>query len=143
MSCYSSQILDLFYNIQYTGRIIKPEAVGRAGSEAEGTVIEFSWRVKDEKIEDARFRTLGDVNAIAISSILTSMVIGKTIDEALNISSEDILEHLREQKPNYLYITDLALEALTKTYENYLKKNICISLFANWENQFDLQQAEV
>lgn len=123
MSCYSKQILDLFYNVQNTGRIIKPEAIGSAGTEAEGTVIEFTWRVKDGIIEDARFRTFGDVNAIAISSVLTTMMIGKSIDEILSIKAEDILEHLFDNKPNYLYLTDLALEALGNTYENYEKRN--------------------
>ena len=123
MSCYSKQILELFYNVQNTGRIIKPEAVGRAGTNAEGTVIEFSWRVREGIIQDARFRTFGDVNAIAISSVLTTMMIGKTIDEVLSIKAEDILEHLFENKPNYLYLTDLALVALGKTYENYEKRN--------------------
>lgn len=123
MSCYSKQILDLFYNVQNTGRIIKPEAIGRAGSKAEGTVIEFSWRVKDGIIEDARFRTFGDVNAIAISSVLTTMMIGKSIDDVLSIKPEDILEHLFDTKPNYLYLTDIALLALGKTYENYEKRN--------------------
>ena len=123
MSCYSKQILELFYNVQNTGRIIKPEAIGRAGSESEGTVIEFSWRVKDGIIEDARFRTFGDVNAIAISSVLTTMMIGKSIDDVLSIKAEDILEHLFDTKPNYLYLTDIALMALGKTYENYEKRN--------------------
>lgn len=123
MSCYSKQILDLFYNVQYTGRIIKPEAIGRAGSEKEGTVIEFSWRVQDGRILDARFRTFGDVNAIAISSVITSMVIGKSIDEVLLLRAEDILEHLQDNKPTYLYLIDLALSAIANTYENYLKKN--------------------
>ena len=126
MTCYSKQILELFYNVQNTGRIIKPEAIGRAGSKAEGTVIEFSWRVRDGIIQDARFRTFGDVNAIAISSVLTTMMIGKTLDEVLSIRAEDILEHLFDAKPNYLYLTDLALSALGKTYENYEKRNIKI-----------------
>lgn len=123
MSCYSKQILELFYNVQNTGRIIKPEAIGSAGTNAEGTVIEFSWRVKDGIIQDARFRTFGDVNAIAISSVVTTMMIGKSIDEVLSIKAEDILEHLFDNKPNYLYLTDLALQALGKTYENFVKKN--------------------
>ena len=123
MSCYSKQILELFYNIQNTGRIIKPEAIGRAGTKEDGTVIEFSWRVREGIIQDARFRTFGDVNAIAISSVLTTMMIGKTIDEVLSIKAEDILEHLFDNKPNYLYLTDLALVALGKTYENFEKRN--------------------
>ncbi len=123
MTCFSKQILDYFYNIQNTGRILKPEAIGKAGSKKEGTVIEFSWRVKDGIIEDARFRTFGDVNAIAISSIITTMMIGKSVGDVLNITAEDVLEHLQSQSANYLYIIDVALNALINTYENYLKKN--------------------
>ena len=122
MSCFSKQILDYFYNIQNTGRIIKPEAIGKAGSKKEGTVIEFSWRVKDEIIEDARFRTFGDVNAIAISSIITTMMIGKSINDVLNITADDVLEHLQSSESNHLYIIDVALNALINTYENYIKK---------------------
>lgn len=123
MSCFSKNILDYFYNIQNTGRILKPEAIGRAGTKADGTVIEFSWRVKDSIIEDARFRTFGDVNAIAISSIVTTMMTGKSVDEVLSIRPEDILEQLRETKPNYLYLIDLSLSALENTYNNFIKKN--------------------
>ncbi len=123
MTCFTKQILDYFYNIQNTGRILKPEAIGKAGSKKEGTVIEFSWRVKDGVIEDARFRTFGDVNAIAISSIITTMMIGKSVGDVLNITAEDVLEHLQSQSSNYLYIIDVALNALINTYENYLKKN--------------------
>ena len=122
MSCFSQNILDYFYNIQNTGRIIKPEAIGRAGSKSEGTVIEFSWRVEEGIIKDARFRTFGDVNAIAISSIIATMVVGKDVEEVLTLKPEDILEHLRESKPNYLYFAHLGLEALANAYENYIKK---------------------
>ena len=122
MSCFSKQILDYFYNIQNTGRIIKPEAIGKAGSKKEGTVIEFSWRVKDEIIEDARFRTFGDVNAIAISSIITTMMIGKSVNDVFNITADDVLEHLQSSGANHLYIIDVALNALINTYENYIKK---------------------
>ena len=123
MSCFSQHILDYFYNIQNTGRIIKPEAIGKAGSKLEGTVIEFSWRVQEGVIKDARFRTFGDVNAIAISSIVATSVVGKEVEEVLIIKPEDIIEHLRENKPNYLYFIHLALEAVANACENYLKKN--------------------
>ena len=122
MTCYSKKILDLFYNIQNSGRIIKPEAIGRAGSQEEGTVIEFSWRVNEGIIEDARFRTFGDVNAIAISSVITSMMTGRYVEDILSIKAEDVLEQLQDDKSSYLYLTDLALSALASTYENYLKR---------------------
>ena len=133
MSCFSPYILDFFYNIQNTGRIIKPEAIGKAGSKAEGTVIEFSWRVEDGVIKDARFRTFGDVNAIAISSLITSMVVGKDVEEVLYIKPEDIIEHLKDNKPNYLYFIHLGLEAIANAYENYNKKSKPV---ARKENKF-------
>ena len=79
MKTCNRKILELFYNAKHTGRISKPDAVGRVGEDDEGLVIEISWRVVDGIIEDAKFRAFANPNAIAITSLMVDNIISKSV----------------------------------------------------------------
>lgn len=122
MKSCSRKILELFYNAKHSGRIVKPEAIGRVGENDEGLVIELSWRVSNDVIMDAKFRAFGNPNAIAITSLVTDKLIGKTISEALDLSESVLLDELEELRPEYIEVFDVIKLAIENTYDNYLKK---------------------
>ena len=123
MKSCSLKILELFYNAKHTGRIVKPEAIGRVGEDNDGLVIELTWRVVNGIIEDAKFRAFGNPNAIAITSLMTSNIIGKSVEEAVMIDESVIKEGLDEIRPEYIEAFDMVKSAIVEAYNNYLKRN--------------------
>ncbi len=122
MKSCNAKILDLFYNATNTGRIVKPEAIGRFGDNNDGLVIELSWRVHHETIIDAKFRAFANPNAIAICSLMTSNFVGKTLEEVMNIDESVIEQELGELLPEYLEVYDAVKEAMADAYNYYLKR---------------------
>lgn len=123
MKSCSLKILELFYNAKHSGRIMKPEAIGRVGEDNDGLVIELTWRVVNDIIEDAKFRAFGNPNAIAITSLMTSNIIGKSVEEAVMIDESVIKEGLDEIRPEYIEAFDMVKSAIVEAYNNYLKRN--------------------
>jgi len=121
MKSCSRKILELFYNAKHSGRIIKPEAIGRVGEDNDGLVIEVTWRVIDGVIEDAKFRAFANPNAVAITSLMTDYIIGKSVEDARVIGENVITENLDELKPEYLEAFDMVRSAMTEAYNYYLK----------------------
>jgi len=101
---------------------MKPDAVGRVGEDNDGLVIELTWRVVDGIIEDAKFRAFGNPNAIAITSLMTDNIIGKSVDEAMLVNEDVIIEALEEFKPEYLETYDMVHQAILEAHHNYLKR---------------------
>ena len=122
MKSCSRKILQLFYNANHSGRIIKPDAIGRIGEDTDGLVIELSWRVENGVIIDAKFRAFGNPNAIAITSLVTDKLIGKTVEQSLELDDNILLEELGELLPEYIEVFDMVKLAIEETYGNYLKK---------------------
>ena len=122
MKSCNLKILELFYNAKHTGRISKPEAIGRVGKDDEGLVIEITWRVSGGVIIDAKFRAFANPNAIAITSLMTDNMIGKTVDDVLLMGEEVIVDNLGEFKPEYLEVYDMVRQAIGEAYNNYLKR---------------------
>ncbi|MBQ7880796.1 MAG: iron-sulfur cluster assembly scaffold protein [Clostridia bacterium] len=122
MKSCSRKILELFYNAKHSGRITKPDAIGRVGEDNDGLVIELTWRVVDGVIEDAKFRAFGNPNAIAITSLMTDNIIGKTVEEATLIGEDVITDNLDEFRPEYLETYDMVHMAIADAYNNYLKR---------------------
>ena len=104
MKTCNRKILELFYNAKHTGRITKPDAVARVGEDDEGLVIELTWRVIGGVIADAKFRAFANPNAIAITSLMVDNIIGKSVDEAMLIGEEVIIDNLGEFLPEYLEV---------------------------------------
>ena len=119
---YSEQVIEHVKNPRNIGEMENPDGVGRVGNPVCGDVMELYVRVKDGIITDASFKTFGCGAAIATSSMVTEMVKGKTIEEALEISNKAVAEALGGLPPVKMHCSVLAEEALKKAIENYYER---------------------
>ncbi|MFC1617929.1 iron-sulfur cluster assembly scaffold protein [Patescibacteria group bacterium] len=122
---YNDIILKHFKNPHNQGEIENPDGLGEAGNPVCGDVMQVFIDVKDDKIADIKFQTLGCGVAIATSSVLTDLAMGKSLDDAANISKADIIEELggKEQvPPAKIHCSLLAEDALKKAIAAYRKK---------------------
>lgn len=119
---YSEKVMDHFMNPRNVGVIEDPDGYGKVGNPVCGDVMEIFIRVRDDKIEDIKFRTFGCGAAIATSSMTTEMALGKTIDEAMKIGREDVAGELGGLPPNKMHCSNLAADALHMAIEDYRKK---------------------
>ncbi len=104
------------------GKIKNPDGVGTAGNPICGDILKLYIKVKNKIITDIKFETLGCAAAIAVSSVLTEMVKGKKIDEALKIKNEDIVKELGGVPPHKVHCSVLGAEALKTAIEDYKKR---------------------
>jgi len=116
---YTDKVMDYFENPRNMGKIDSPDGIGKEGNPVCGDVMEIAIKVEDDKIADAKFRTFGCCAAIATSSIITEMVRGKAIDEAIAISNKAVAEALDGLPPAKMHCSNLAADALKKAIENY------------------------
>ena len=128
MLIYSKEILKHFKNPKNMGEIKGADGIGVAGNPLCGDVMEFFLKIGENKnkekiIKDIKFKTLGCAVAIANASLLTVMIKGKTVEEALKIKKKDLLEKLGKPLPPVkIHCSVLAIEALYKAIRDYLKK---------------------
>lgn len=120
---YSEKVMDHFTNPRNVGEIEDADGVGMEGNITCGDVMKIYIKVKDNRIEDAKFKTFGCGAAIAVSSMITEMVIGKTLDEALSISKEAVAEALGGLPSNKNHCSNLGADALHKAIEDYRSKH--------------------
>jgi len=125
MGCFdeNSEIMEHFLHPRNVGKIDEPDAIGKVGNAMCGDIMEIYLKVKDNIIKDIKFQTYGCVAAIASMSVLTEMVKGKSIDEALKISNKKIRELLGEMPKHKYHCTVLAEQALKAAIEDYKKKH--------------------
>ena len=121
-SQYSDRVLDHFKNPRNVGEMDNPDGVGRVGSPVCGDIMELYLRVKNSIIVDAKFKTFGCAAAIATSSMVTEMVKGRSIQEALEISNEAVVEALGGLPPIKMHCSVMAEEALRAAVEDYLQR---------------------
>ncbi len=119
---YSEKVIDHFMNPRNAGDIVDPDGTGRAGNPVCGDIMEIYIKVKDGTIIDAKFKTLGCGAAIATSSMITEMVKGKSINEALTISKLAVAEALGGLPPIKIHCSVLAEEALKSAIEDYRQR---------------------
>ncbi|NWF77905.1 MAG: Fe-S cluster assembly scaffold protein NifU [Chloroflexi bacterium] len=119
-SQYSEKVMEHFKNPRNVGEMENPDGVGRVGNPVCGDIMELYIKVKDGIIVDAKFKTFGCGAAIATSSMVTEMVKGKTIEEALKISNKAVAEALDGLPPVKMHCSILAEEALKSAIEDYL-----------------------
>jgi nitrogen fixation NifU-like protein len=105
------------------GEIENPDGIGHVGNPVCGDIMELYIKVNDSTIVDAKFKTFGCGAAIATSSMVTEMVKGKSIGEALEISNRAVAEALGGLPPIKMHCSALAEEALKSAIEDYLAKN--------------------
>ncbi len=116
---YTKKVLDHFRNPRNVGTLEGPDvAVGRVGNPVCGDLMEIYIRVKDDKIEDIKFRTFGCGSAIATSSMITEMVKGKTLDEAMKVTRQDVANELEGLPPIKMHCSNLAADALHAAIAN-------------------------
>jgi nitrogen fixation NifU-like protein len=118
-SLYSKKVMDHFKNPRNVGEMENPDGVGHVGNPVCGDIMELYIKVKDGIIVDAKFKTFGCGAAIATSSIVTELVKGKAIKEALKISNKAVAEALDGLPPLKMHCSVLAEEALRSAIEDY------------------------
>jgi len=114
--------MDHFKNPRNQGVIEDADAVGQEGNPTCGDVMKIYLKIKDKRIEDIKFETLGCAAAIAVSSALTELVKGKTLDEALAVTKNSVIEDLGGLPEQKIHCSMLGVEALHVAINNYLKK---------------------
>lgn len=119
---YSKKVLKHFRNPHNVGKIKDADGVGEVGNMACGDVMKLYIKVKEGKIEKVKFETYGCAAAIATSSVITDLVKGKTISEALELSNGDIVKSLEGLPPIKVHCSLLSVDALREAIYNYLTK---------------------
>lgn len=123
MEDYSEKVMEHFRNPRNVGEMENPDGIGHVGNIVCGDIMELYIKVKDNIITDAKFKTLGCGAAIATSSMVTELVKGKSVDEALNISNRAVAEALGGLPKIKMHCSVLAEQALRSAIEDYLKKS--------------------
>ncbi len=119
---YSQKVMDHFKNPRNMGEIPDADGVGTVGNPVCGDLMTIYIKVKDNRIEDVKFKTFGCGAAIATSSMTTELAKGKTLEEAMKLTRKDVAESLDGLPPIKMHCSNLAADGLHAAIEDYLKK---------------------
>jgi nitrogen fixation NifU-like protein len=119
---YSDKVLDHFRNPRNVGEIEDADGLGTVGNPVCGDMMSIYIKVKDNSIEDIKFKTFGCGAAIATTSMTTELAKGKTLDEAMKITREQVAEELDGLPPVKMHCSNLAADALHEAIKDYKKK---------------------
>jgi nitrogen fixation NifU-like protein len=119
---YSDKVLDHFRNPRNVGELEDADGVGTVGNPVCGDIMTIYIKVEDDRISDIRFKTFGCGAAIATTSMTTELAKGKTLDEALEITREQVAEELGGLPPVKMHCSNLAADALHEAINDYRKK---------------------
>ncbi len=122
MPIYSEKVMDHFMNPRNVGEIKDADGIGEVGNPVCGDMMTFYIKVKDNRLEDVKFQTFGCGAAIAVSSIVSEMAIGKTLEEALTITPSLVAKELEGLPKNKYHCSNLGAQALRKAIRDYTKK---------------------
>jgi nitrogen fixation NifU-like protein len=114
--------MDHFQNPRNVGEIKDADGIGEVGNPICGDMMTFYIKVKENRLEDVKFKTFGCGAAIAVSSMVSDMAKGKTIDEALQITNASVAQELGGLPPNKMHCSNLGADALHKAIDDYMKK---------------------
>ena len=120
---YTDLVMDHFTNPRNVGEIEDADGVGQIGNPVCGDVMRISIAVDGDHIKDVKFKTFGCGAAVATSSMVTEMVMGKTLEEAADISNRTVAEALGGLPPNKMHCSNLAADALHLAIQDYLVKS--------------------
>ena len=123
MEEYSEKVMEHFFNPRNVGEIENPDGVGEVGNPRCGDIMRMYIKVKDNRIEDVKFKTFGCGAAVATSSMVTELVKGKTLEEALEITNNTVAEALDGLPPLKMHCSNLAEAGIKAAIEDYRKRN--------------------
>jgi nitrogen fixation NifU-like protein len=119
---YTEKVMEHFRNPHNMGEIPNADGVGTVGNPVCGDLMTIYIKVKDNRIEDIKFKTFGCGAAIATSSMITELAKGKTLEEAMKISRGDVADSLGGLPPIKMHCSNLAADGLHAAIQDYLKK---------------------
>ena len=122
MALYSDKVMDHFMNPRNVGEIPDADGAGEVGNPVCGDMMTFYIKVKDDRLADVKFKTFGCGAAIAVSSMVSEMAKGKTLDEAMRITNDSVAEELGGLPKNKMHCSNLGADALHLAVQDYLKK---------------------
>jgi len=120
---YSEKVMDHFRNPRNVGEIENADGIGEVGNAQCGDIMKIYLKVKDDVIEDVKFQTFGCGSAIATSSMVTEMVMGKTLEEAEEVTNKAVAEALDGLPPVKMHCSNLAADALHDAIRDYREKH--------------------
>ena len=120
---YSEKVIDHFTNPRNVGEIENASGVGTVGNAKCGDIMRIYLDIEDGVIKDAKFKTFGCGAAVATSSMATELIIGKTVEEALKVTNEAVMEALNGLPPVKVHCSVLAEEAIHAALKDYAEKN--------------------
>lgn len=127
MAIYSDKVMDHFSNPRNVGEIENADGIGEVGNPVCGDMMSFYIKVKDNRLEDIKFKTFGCGAAIAVSSITSEIAKGRTLEEAVTITPSLVAKELGGLPKNKFHCSNLGAQALRKAIRNYAdKKGITI-----------------
>jgi len=116
---YSDKVMDHFQNPRNVGTLPDADGVGQVGNPVCGDMMTFYVKVKDDRLTDVKFQTFGCGAAIAVSSMVSEMAVGKTVAEAMEITNEKVAEELGGLPKNKMHCSNLGADALHAALDNY------------------------
>jgi nitrogen fixation NifU-like protein len=122
MPIYSDKVMDHFMNPRNVGEIEAPDGIGEVGNPICGDMMTFYIKVKDDHIDDVKFKTFGCGAAIAVSSMVSEMAKGKKLDEVMKFTPEMVADALGGLPKAKFHCSNLGAQALNKAITNYREK---------------------
>jgi len=122
MPVYSDKVMEHFMNPRNVGEIEDADGIGEVGNPVCGDMMTFYIKVDDNHLSDVKFKTFGCGAAIAVSSIVSDMAMGKTLEEARKITPALVAKELEGLPKNKYHCSNLGAQALNKAIDDYLKK---------------------
>jgi nitrogen fixation NifU-like protein len=119
---YSEKVMEHFRHPHNVGEIEDADGVGTVGNPICGDMMTMYIKVKDDRIEDIKFKTFGCGAAIATSSMTTELAKGKTLEEAMELTRKDVAEALEGLPPVKMHCSNLAADALHEAIKDYKKR---------------------
>lgn len=120
---YTDKVMDHFSNPRNVGEIPDADGVGEVGNATCGDIMKIYLKIQDNRIEDIKFKTFGCGAAIATSSMVTELVKGKTLDEAMTVTNKAVAEALDGLPPQKMHCSNLAADALHRAIEDFRERH--------------------
>ena len=132
---YTDKVMDHFQNPRNVGEIEDANGVGEVGNAKCGDIMKIYLKVEDNIIKDVKFKTFGCAAAIVSSDVAIDLIKGKTVDEALKVTNQDVLNVLGEMPSNKIHCSVLAQEAIEEAVKDYRKRQLKLQAKLNKINQ--------